>query len=70
LIIQTIRHDRSGAVWTDEASNVSSPDRSASDRIDAEHLATDLAVGFESLAAHHHHRSFRGPIARSAAAVT
>jgi hypothetical protein len=52
LIIQTIRRGPSGAVWTDEASNVSRPDRSGADQIDAEHQATDLAVGgFESLAA-------------------
>jgi hypothetical protein len=44
LIIQTIRRDRMGAVWTDEASNVSRPDPSGADQIDAEHQATDLAV--------------------------
>jgi hypothetical protein len=57
LIIQTIRRDRSGSVWIDDASNVSRPDPSGADQIDA-HQATDLAVlGFESLAARHHHRS-------------
>ena len=45
LIIQTIRQDPSGSVWTDEASNVSRPDPSGADQIDAEHQATDLAVG-------------------------
>jgi len=45
LIIQTIRRDRSGSVWTDEASNVSRPDPSGADQIDVEHQATDLAVG-------------------------
>jgi len=45
LIIQTIRRDPSGAVWTDEAPNVSRPDRSGADQIDAEHQPTDLAVG-------------------------
>jgi hypothetical protein len=45
LIIQTIRRDRSGAVWTDEAPNLSSPDPSGADQIDAEHQATDLKVG-------------------------
>ena len=45
LIIQTIRRDPSGAIWTDEASNVSRPDPSGADQIDAEHQATDLAVG-------------------------
>jgi hypothetical protein len=44
LIIQTIRRDRSGAVWTDEASNLSRPDPSGADQIDVEHQATDLAV--------------------------
>ena len=44
LIIQTIRQDPSGAVWTDEALNVSRPDPSGADQIDAEHQATDLAV--------------------------
>ena len=50
LIIQTIRRDPSGAVWTDGASNVSRLDQSGADQIDAEHQATDLAVwGFEPL---------------------
>jgi hypothetical protein len=44
LIIQTIRRDPSGSVWIDEAPNVSRPDRSGADQIDAEHQATDLAV--------------------------
>jgi hypothetical protein len=42
LIIQTILLDPSGVVWTDEAPNVSSPDPSGADQIDAEHQATDL----------------------------
>jgi hypothetical protein len=45
LIIQTIRLDSSGAVWTDEAPKVSRPDPSGADQTDAEHQATDLAVG-------------------------
>ncbi len=45
LIIQMIRRDPSGSVWIDEASNVSRPDPSGADQIDAEHQATDLAVG-------------------------
>jgi hypothetical protein len=45
LIIQTIRWDRSGAVWIDEASNVSRPGPSGADQIDAEHQATELASG-------------------------
>jgi hypothetical protein len=32
LIIQTIRRDRFGSVWTDEAPNLSSPDRSGATR--------------------------------------
>ena len=43
LIIHTILLDPSRAVWTDEASNVSSLDPSGADQIDAEHQATDLA---------------------------
>jgi len=45
LIIHTIRRDPSGSVWTDEAPNVSRPDPSGADQIDAEHQPTDLAVG-------------------------
>ena len=44
LIIQTILLDPSGAVWTDDPSNVSRLDPSGADQIDAEHQATDLAV--------------------------
>jgi hypothetical protein len=33
LIIHTIRRDRSGSVWIDEAPNVSRPDRSGADQI-------------------------------------
>jgi hypothetical protein len=52
LIIQTIRRDRSGSIWTDEASDVSRPDRSGADQIDADHQATEGGGwGFESLAA-------------------
>jgi hypothetical protein len=42
LIVQTILPYPSGAVWIDEASNVS-PDPSEADQFDAEHRATDLA---------------------------
>jgi hypothetical protein len=45
LIIQTIRRDPTGSVQIDDPSNVSRPDPSGSDQIDAEHQATDLAVG-------------------------
>jgi hypothetical protein len=48
LIIQTIRRDPSGAIWTDEASNVSRPDPSGADQIDVEHQATDLVVASHS----------------------
>jgi hypothetical protein len=44
MIIQTILLDPSGAVWTEAASNVSSPDPSGADYSDAEHQATDLAL--------------------------
>jgi hypothetical protein len=42
LVIQTILLYPSGAVWTDEASNVSRPDPSGADQIDAKHQATEL----------------------------
>jgi hypothetical protein len=45
LIIHTILLYPSRAVWIDEASNVSRPDPSGANQIDAEHQATDLAVG-------------------------
>ena len=45
LIIQSIRRDRSGSDQIDDPSNVSRPDPSGADQIDAEHQATDLAVG-------------------------
>jgi len=37
MIIQTIGPDPSGAVWTDEAPNVSRPDPSGANQGDAEH---------------------------------
>jgi hypothetical protein len=43
-IIQTILLDPSGAIWTDEASNVSSPDPSGTDQIDAEHPTRNRKV--------------------------
>jgi hypothetical protein len=45
LILQTIRRDPTGSVWIDEASNLSRPDSSGVDQIDAEHQTKDLAVG-------------------------
>jgi hypothetical protein len=45
LIIQTIRRDRTRSDQIDEARNVSRPDQFGADQIDAEHQATDLAVG-------------------------
>src|SRR5215217_4572381 len=51
LIIQTIRRDRTGSDQIGEASNLSRPDPSGADQIDAEHQATDLAVGVGSLSA-------------------
>jgi hypothetical protein len=47
LIIQTILLDPSRSLWTDEAVNVSRPDPSGADQIDAEHQATDLAIGLK-----------------------
>jgi hypothetical protein len=44
LIIQTIRQDPSGSVWSGEASNLSRPDPSGTDQTDAEHQATELAL--------------------------
>jgi hypothetical protein len=44
LVIRTIRLDSSGSIWIDDASNVSKPDWSGADQIDAEHHATDLAI--------------------------
>jgi hypothetical protein len=45
LIIQAIRRDPSGSDQIDDPSNVSRPDPSGAVQIDAEHQATDLAVG-------------------------
>jgi hypothetical protein len=45
LIIQTIRRDPTGSDQIDEAPNLSSPDPTGADQTDAEHQATDLAVG-------------------------
>jgi hypothetical protein len=44
LIIQPIRRDPSRPVWIDEAPNVSRPDPTGADQIDAEHQATDLVL--------------------------
>ena len=44
MIIQPILLDPSGALWTYEASNVSSPDPSGADWIDAEHPARNRKV--------------------------
>jgi hypothetical protein len=51
LIIQTIRRDRCGSVWTDEAPDVSRPDRSGADQIDVEHRLRIWRLGVRSLAA-------------------
>ena len=39
MIIQTILLDPSGAVWTDEESNLSRPDPTGAIQVDAEHPA-------------------------------
>ena len=44
LLIQTIRQNRSGSIWTDDPSDVSRPDRSGSDQIEVEHQATELVL--------------------------
>src|SRR5215208_2911328 len=44
MIIQTIGLDPSGAVWTDEASNVSRPDPSGAVQVDAEHPSRNRKV--------------------------
>jgi hypothetical protein len=44
LIIQTILLYPSGAVWTDEAAKVSSPDPSGAVQIDAEHPSRNRKV--------------------------
>jgi hypothetical protein len=48
VIIQTIRREPSRPVAIDAPPNLSSPDPSGADQADAEHQATDLAVGFQS----------------------
>jgi hypothetical protein len=45
LIIQTIRRDRSGSVWIDEASDVSRPDPTGADQIDVEHQVQIWRLG-------------------------
>ena len=44
LIIQTILLDPSGAIWTDEASNVSRLDPSGADQTDAKHPTRNRKV--------------------------
>jgi hypothetical protein len=44
MIIQTILLDPTGAVWTDEPSNVSRPDPSGADQIDAKHPTRNRKV--------------------------
>jgi hypothetical protein len=44
MITQTIGLDPSGAVWTDEASNVSRLDPSGADQIDAERPSRNRKV--------------------------
>jgi hypothetical protein len=44
LIIQTIPLDPTGAVWTDQPSNVSSLDPSGANQIDAEHPSRNRKV--------------------------
>jgi hypothetical protein len=44
MIIQTIRLEPTGAVWTDEASNLSSLDPSGAYGVDAEHPTRNRMV--------------------------
>jgi hypothetical protein len=44
MIIQTIRLEPSGAVWTDDPTNVSRLDPSGADQIDAEHPSRNRNV--------------------------
>jgi len=44
MIIQTIGLDPSRAVWTESASNLSRPDPSGTDQIDAEHPSRNRKV--------------------------
>jgi hypothetical protein len=44
MIIQTILLDPTGAVQTDEAANVSRPDPTGADQIDAEHPSRNRKV--------------------------
>jgi hypothetical protein len=41
---KTILLDPSGAVWADDAPNLSRPDPTGADQINAEHQPTELAV--------------------------
>ena len=50
LIIQTIRQDPFGAVWTDEAPNMSRLDPSGAVQIDAEHSTRNRKVKGSSVA--------------------
>jgi hypothetical protein len=63
LIIQTIRRDPSGSVWIDDLLNVSRPDPSGADQIDAEHQATDLAVRWACWPVQHIAVPFRSDMA-------
>jgi hypothetical protein len=49
LIIQTIRLDPSGSVWTESASNLSSLDPSGAIQIDAEHPTRNRKIADTSL---------------------
>jgi hypothetical protein len=67
LIIQTIRQDRSGSNQIDDLSNVSRLDPSGADQIDAEHQATDLAVGGSNPSRRAEHPAHRLPSKGSSA---
>jgi hypothetical protein len=70
LIIQTIARVPSQPVAIDEAPNVSRADPSRASQFDAEHQATDMAVGGSIPRGAPPSLRLRVPIARSPAAVT
>jgi hypothetical protein len=62
LIIQTIGLDPSEAVWTDEASNLSSLDPSGADQIDANHPTRNRKVVGSNPTSGSTNQQLRGPI--------
>ena len=65
LIIQRIRRDPTGFVWIDEALNVSRPDPSGPDQIDAEHQATDVVLDSPTVSLARRHARDPAPLGYS-----